>query len=248
MVTSLVGNWIRRGGFLLVLAAAVATTISCGGGGGGSNGSKDRGFVETRSIAVCDPSAGPFSLDVTNPFFPLPVGRELVLEGVVDGEAIVLVVTVLDQVEVIAGVTTRVVEERETADGELVEVSRNFFAQAPDGTVCYCGEDVDIYENGVVVSHEGQWRAGINGALPGIIMPSNPVVGDAYRNESAPGVAEDRAEVTSLGDQVIVPAGTFDDTLTTFEDTPLEDSTSTKIYASGVGLIKDDALELTSFQ
>jgi hypothetical protein len=66
-------------------------------------------------------------------------------------------------------VTTRVVEEIEWEDsipfgtidaGEaLIERSLNYFAQTQDGTVCYFGEAVDIYENGVVVSHEGAWRA-----------------------------------------------------------------------------------------
>jgi hypothetical protein len=242
MATKRVWSRFRLGGLLLALAGVVMLTSSCGDGDDGEL------FIETRNIAVCDPGAGPFSLAVTNPFFPLPVGHELVLEGVEDEEEIELVITVLDQTEVVAGVTTRVVEERETVDGELAEVSRNFFAQAPDGTVCYFGEDVEIYEEGEVVSNEGQWRAGIGGARPGIIMPSNPVVGDAYRQEHAPGVAEDRARVTAVGKEVTVPAGTFSDTLTTFEDSPLEPGAGeTKVYASGIGPIRDGVLRLTSF-
>jgi hypothetical protein len=105
------------------------------------------------------------------------VGDQYVLEAVVDGELVHLEITVLNQTEDIAGVTTRVVEERQTVDGVLEEVSRNFFAQAvPDGSVCYFGEDVDIYDDTgtVIVSHEGAWRAGVNGALSRIIMPANP--------------------------------------------------------------------------
>lgn len=226
----------------LLLAALPAVAVSCSGGGGGLP------FVATLSIAVCDPSAGPFSVALTNRFLPLPVGRQLVLEGREDGKPNRLTITVLDQVEVVAGVSTRVVEERQTAAGELVEVARNFFTQAGDGTICYFGEDVDIFENGVVVSHQSQWRAGVNGNRPGIIMPAHPKLGDAYQQEDAPGVAEDRARVTVLGQRVIVPAGTFDDTLTTLEDSALESGSETKIYASGVGLVKSADLELTSFQ
>jgi len=58
-------------------------------------------------------------------------------------------------------VFARVVEERETLKGELVEVSKNYFANCfPSRDVYYFGEDVDIYEGGEVVSHEGGWLAG----------------------------------------------------------------------------------------
>lgn len=227
---------------LATATAALFAAASCGGGGGGGGGS----FVATLDIAVCDPSAGPFSLALTNRFLPLPVGRQLVLEGLEDGKPNRLVVTVLDQVEVISGVSTRVVEERQTQEGELVEVARNFFAQAPDRTTCYFGEDVDIFENGVITSHKSQWRAGLNGARPGIIMPAAPKVGDAYQQEDAPGVAEDRARVTARGEHIVVAAGTFDDTLTTVESSALEGGTETKIYASGVGLVDSAGLRLTS--
>jgi len=119
--------------------------FGCGSGGGG-NGGGGECPATTLDILVCDPAAGgPFSADtIDNEFFPLVVGDQYVLEGVVDGELIHLEITVLDETEVVAGVTTRVVEEAEWADGEIAEISRNFFAQAvPDGTVCYFGEDVD---------------------------------------------------------------------------------------------------------
>ena len=62
-----------------------------------------------------------------------------------EGAAVHLVITPLDQTEDVAGVATRVMEERESQDGVLIEVSWNFLAQTPDGTVCYFGEDVDLY-------------------------------------------------------------------------------------------------------
>jgi hypothetical protein len=70
-----------------------------------------------------------------------------VLEGVENGTKLRLRITVLDETEVVAGVATRVVEECEWEDGELIEASRNIFAHAPDGVVYYCGEDMDIYED-----------------------------------------------------------------------------------------------------
>lgn len=196
-------------------------------------------------LAVCDPATGgPFTSTIDNPFFPLAVGQVWELEGTDQGALVHLTITVLDQTEVVAGVETRILEERETEDGELVEVSRNFFAQAPDGTVCYFGEEVDIYEAGQIVSHEGAWRADAAGNAPGIFMPAAPQVGDAFKQEVAPGVAEDHATIAAMGESVTVPAGTFDDTLRIVEDTPLEPGVlSTKVFARGEGLIVDDVLE-----
>ena len=229
-------------GLLLVVFLLLGCPGSSGGGGGGD---EDECPETNLDIAVCDPTAGPFSLIIDNEFFPLVINNQLVLEGVEDGELIHLEITVLDETEDVAGVTTRVVEEAEWVDNELEEISRNFFAQAPDGTVCYFGEDVDIYEDGVVVSHEGQWRAGENGNLPGIIMPSIPDIGMVYSNEFAPGVAEDQAEVIDIGEIIDIPAGTFDDTLTLEECNPLEDAErDIKVFVRGIGIAIDGPAEL----
>ncbi len=203
--------------------------------------------TETLDIAVCNPTAGPFSLEIDNTYFPLPVGQVSVLEGDDEGTLVRVEITVLDETEIVAGVITRVVEEREFEDGELIEASRNFFAQAPDGTVCYFGEDVDDFEDGVLIGHSGQWRAGVGDNLPGIIMPGNPEAGQAFAQESAPGIAEDMAEIESIGGSVTVPAGTFDDVLRSVDTSPLDPgSEDEKVYAPGVGLIVDEEIELIS--
>lgn len=214
-----------------------------------NSGIKDACPSTNLSIVVCDPETGPFSLIIDNGFFPLVVGSQSVLEGVDDeGTEIRIEINVLDETEVIAGVVTRVVEEVEFEDGELVEISRNFFAQSSDGTVCYFGEDVDDFEDGEVVSNEGAWRAGENGNVPGIIMPANPQVGDVFMQEGAFGLAEDQAEVIALGEAISVPAGTFNDTLTTEDCNPLEDGAiDEKVYIQGIGLAIDEDAELISF-
>ena len=57
------------------------------------------------------------------------------------------------------------VEERETNHEKPVEVSRNYFAiSRRTNSVFYFGEDVDMYRNGAIVSHEGAWLAFVNGA------------------------------------------------------------------------------------
>ena len=238
--------------FTLCLALFFALfALGCSSGGGGG---KDECPVTNLDIAVCDPdTGGPFSENIDNEFFPLAPDSMWVLEGEDDGEIIRLELTVPDAAdpdatEVVAGVTTRVMVETEFENGVLIEISRNFFAQAPDGTVCYFGEDVEIFRNGVVVSNEGEWRAGENGNLPGIFMPADPQVGDVFSQEVAPGVAEDIAEVIALGEEIDVPAGIFNDTLTARDCNPLEDAESDrKVYVRGIGLAIDEEAELISF-
>jgi hypothetical protein len=144
-------------------------------------------------------------------------------------------------------VWTRVVEERETADGELKEVSRNFFADCgATHDVYYFGEDVDDYEDGKIVGHSGAWLTGRHGAMPGIIMPESAfILGSRYFQEVAPGVALDRAEHVATGEEVEVPAGVFEGCVEVTETTPLgPGEESTKVYCRGIGLVIDDDLEL----
>jgi len=161
----------------------------------------------------------------------LPEIRKIPLE--IDGETV--------------SVHARVVEEYETADGELAEISRNFFSTCKAmNDVYYFGEDVDIYEDGELASHDGAWLAGENGNQPGIIMPDRAfLLGARYYQEIAPGVAEDRAEHTDAGLTVEVPAGVFEDCVEVTENSTLDPGAeSVKIYCPGIGLVMDDELEL----
>ena len=208
---------------------------------------------ESVDLAVCAPDRGPFTVDIDNPYFPLPVGRELVLEGEDEEGVLVRVeLEVLDVTEEIAGVTIRVVAAEEFEDGELIETVRDFYAQAPDGTVCYYGEDVNQIEDGEIIGHEGAWRAGENGNLPGIIMPGSPRPGTQFPQERAPGVAEDMSAVVAVGVPVTVPAASFADTAYLLDWNPLEGDTildgEAKVYARGVGLVVDDFARLVSQQ
>jgi hypothetical protein len=181
-------------------------------------------------------------------WIPLVVGYEAEFEGEEDGEVIGLVITVLDETYVVDGVETRVVQEYETADDEIVEISRNYVALCEEtGSIVYFGEDVDIYENGQVVSHDGAWLAGIDGAEPGILMPGTVLLGSRYMQEIAPDVALDRVEHLSMDETVETEAGTFEGCLLVEETTPFEPGhISLKLYAPGVGLVVDDILELVS--
>ena len=239
-------------GYLLVACLAIFLIFSFSGcnSGGGGGGDDETCPEPTLDISLCDPANDVFTTPtiIDNEFFPLAAGTELILEGEDDGEIIRVEITVSGDTEEVAGVVTLVMVETEYEDGELVEISYNFIAQADDGTVCYFGEDVDIYENDEIVSNDGAWRAGVDGALPGILMPGDPQVGDAYFQESAPGVAEDMGSVVAFGEIIDVPAGVFDDTLTAEDCNPLEDAdTDEKMSVRGIGLAIDDDAEPKSY-
>src|SRR5262245_51490289 len=178
----------------------------------------------------------------TNPWFSLQPGDQSTFEG--DGGR--LVITVLDETRRIDGVETRVVEEREWDEGELQEVSRNFYALSRrTNGVFYFGEEVDIYEHGQLARHEGAWASGEKGAHFGLMMPGEPLLGARYYQEQAPGEAMDRAETVSLTDTLTTPAGEFKGCLKAEETTPLEpQSHEHKLYAQGVGLIEDGGMVL----
>jgi len=222
---------------LLVLAgfAASAGALTFGGG-------DQHAFTEDFFIEQCT-----FSSTGSNTYFVLEPGHQLTLEGFEGKEEVQVVITVLNETEMVEGVETRVVEESETIDGELAEISRNFFAICTEtGNAFYFGEDVDIFEGGVIVSHEGAWRAGVDGAVPGVIMPGSPLLGARYFQEMAPDVAMDRAEVIRLDAVVETPAGVFERCLETEETSPIEpNSKDVKFYAPGVGIIVDGPLFLT---
>ena len=171
------------------------------------------GWQEEFDLKFCSLSA-----TGRNEYFILEPGFQLVLEG---GNE-VLAITVLDETIEIDGTITRFVEEREWRNGELIEVSRNFFAICEETKdVYYYGEDVDMYSGGELASHSGAWRAGEENARAGLIMPGEPVVGMKYYQEIAPGVAMDRAEVLSLDEVFRTPAGEFPNSLKTQEEVPL---------------------------
>ena len=199
------------------------------------------GFTDDFFLKDCH-----FSATGSNRFFILQPGYQSVLVGVDNGEKVVLTVTVTDKTKIVDGVLTRVVVEKETHDGAIVEISQNYFAFCNEtSSVIYFGENTDIYENGKVVSHQGSWLAGSNNAEAGLIMPGIVLVGSRFQQETAPNVAMDRAEIVSMDEKVRTPAGNFDDVVKSKETTPLEPAAlEYKFYAAGVGLIQDDVLKL----
>lgn len=187
-----------------------------------------------------DPHIDPadFVAVIDNPYMPLAPGTTYTYEGAFKAEGEEITVTVTNRTKRIIGITTTVVSDVVTVDGELAEKTFDWYAQDRWGNVWYFGEDTKTYENGKVVSTEGSWEAGVDGAKPGIVMLGEPHVGDMYRQEYYPGVAEDMAQVIELGASVTVPFGSFDEVLVTQDWTPLEPKAlEYKYYAPGIGLV-----------
>lgn len=204
----------------------------------------DRPFTDNFLLDQCK-----FESEGRNAFFILEPGFQLVLEGDEGDQFVHLEITVLPETRKVMGVETRVVEERETRNGELSEIARNYFAICEqNGGAFYFGEDARLFEHGVVTSTAGSWEAGVKGARAGLIMPSLPLLGARYFQEVAPGVALDRAEIVGLGKTIRTPAGRFRNTVRVVETTPLEpDALDIKIHAPGVGLVQAGPLKLVYY-
>jgi hypothetical protein len=190
--------------------------------------------------APYDPVISPanFVSTIDNPYFPLIPGTTFIYEGeTADGlERDEFAVT--HNTREILGVTCVEVHDTVTVDGELTEDTLDWFAQDRDGNVWYFGENSKELEDGLVVSLEGSWTAGVDYAQPGIVMKAHSAIGDFYRQEFALGTAEDLAEVISLTESVTVPfrPQPFDNCLETAETSPLEpDALEYKFYFPGVG-------------
>jgi hypothetical protein len=198
-----------------------------------------------------DPSN--FVKKIDNPYFPLKPGTTFIYRGETEGTPTRDVTIVTHKTKEILGVTTTVVHDSVYEDGILTEDTFDWYAQDKQGNVWYFGEDTkELDENGNVVSTEGTWQAGVNGAEPGIVMLAHPKKGDKYQQEFAQDVAQDMAQVLGYKDSLCVRYGCFKHVLVIKEWTPLEPGVvENKYYARGVGFIYskmvkggDETLEL----
>jgi hypothetical protein len=196
------------------------------------------GLLAAGAAAAALAGPGDFTTAIDNPYWPMRPGTRWVYrETDSDGAVQKVVVKVTHRTKrVTSGVVGRVVRDRVTEKGELVEDTFDWFAQDRRGNVWYLGEDTTEYENGRPVSTAGSFEDGVNGARRGIVMLAHPRVGREYKQERAPGVAEDEARVLSRDEQVQVPFGRFKNALLTRDTNPLEPRVNEyKLYARGVG-------------
>lgn len=258
--------WLRGSGVVTALALAGGTLVACGDDSNQTGTGTQEGTPTTETPPLDDdPSGaatpsdpeppvidpgddGDYAVDldpadfvevIDNPYLPLVSGNRWVYEGIGEDSGARVEVEVTDEERQVMGIPVVVVQDTEYEDGEIVEDTKDWFAQDRDGNVWYLGEDTAEYEDGEILNTEGAWEAGVDGALPGIVMPADPTVGDAYRQEYYAGEAEDMGEVLEVGVSRSIEQGDYDDVLLTQDWTPLEpEVVENKYYAPGIGLIQ----------
>lgn len=218
------------------LAILVVIGLVVTGCGDDDNGTVDFDLPVGDEPFEIDPAE--FTTEIDNPYWPMPVGKRWTYREIdEEGTQVEVVVVVTDETREIAnGVTARVVRDTVTEDGEIVEDTIDWYAQDAAGNVWYLGEDTAEFEDGEITSREGAWEAGVDGALPGVIVPAEPQPGMRYRQEYYEGEAEDNGEVLSVSEMADVPAGHFEELLLTRDTVAIEpDVLEYKLYAPGVG-------------
>jgi hypothetical protein len=157
------------------------------------------------------------------------------------------VIDVLDKTKLIDGVTCLVVQDRVSKNGELIEDTDDWFAQAKNGDVYYCGEEVKDFESfdgddprsPELVSIDGSFKQGRDGDKGGIYFQGVSTVGQVYRQEFSPGNAEDAVEVPSTPRGLAELLCAARDCVVTGEFSPMHpepDGFARKYYARGIGV------------
>jgi len=248
----------KIGKFLLISLVLTVTAFSTCSSTYVSSTEPDGPSGSTAIIAnlpVPQPSATPkyapvvkvanFVKTIDNPYMPLTPGTTFLYSGTKEGSQQINQVVVTKKTRKIMGVNCIEVDDTATVNDKLAEKTLDWYAQDKQGNVWYFGEDSKEYNtSGKVTSTEGSWIAGVNGALPGILMQANPTADQPYRQEYLKGHAEDMAQVLSLTESLKVTAGSYDNVLLVKEWTPLEATVvENKWYAKGVGLIKSTMVQ-----
>ena len=234
----------RRPG--LVLAAAVAAlAMPLGGVAQAPAASAVQG---SRTITS---GAGPgwphtlhptdFVARVDNPWFPLTPGSTWRYRGVDEDGHFRDVMHVTHRTKTILGVGATVVHDVVLRNGKPREVTSDWYAQDRNGNVWYFGENTrELNRHGQVTSREGSFRAGRDGARPGVLFPGAPRVGQTARQEYFKGHAEDQFEILDLDARVLTPYVSTRHAVRTKETSPLEPGVvDNKYYVRGVGDVKE---------
>ena len=165
---------------------------------------------------------------VDNRYFPLVRGTRFRFVGHKGRVRQIDDMVVTRRTKRILGVRATVVRDTVLQRGTPIERTFDWYAQDRAGNVWYMGEDSLERHHGHFVRASDSWKAGVDGAEPGIIMLGHPHRGDVYRQEFfPPGDALDQAHVVSL-----TP-------LTTVEWSPTEPQFERKTYVAGVGEIAE---------
>ncbi len=194
-------------------------------GCGGSDGS-----------ATASPS---FVLTVDHPYLPLEPGTLRTYKGEDEGRLWQEVVSTMDETRVIRGVRCTGVVEEVFIEGELLEVTTEWYAQDVEGSVWKFGEESLELEDGHLVRSEDSWIAGVGGGVQWKAFPADANVGDRFVGYTPDG--EDTFEVVSLTATAAVPAGLFQNCLQIIENPEDAEDTDIILYARGVGRVSEQS-------
>ena len=222
----------------LAFSLAAVSLGACGSDPDGGSTASSAGQPPPPPASV-DPAD--FVRHVDNPYFPLKPGSTYRHRGVKEGQRAVDVFTVTHHTKRIVGVTNTVVDDRLYVDGRLEEIASDWYAQDREGNVWYFGERIKEFNpKGKRIPEQGAWKAGVNDARPGIVMPAHPKVGDTFRPEYYKGTAEDVYRIIDLSAKVKVPYGSFRNVLIMTEESRLEPGVlGLKFHARKVGQIEE---------
>jgi hypothetical protein len=215
---------------IAVFTAAAVATVTAGAA------SSAREAARKTNIKPAD-----FGRKIDNPWYPLRPGTTYVYRGGTAEKPTRDVIAVTRQKKKIMGVRCVVVHDNFYVAGRQTERTSDWFTQDKRGRVWYFGEDsAQLDGEGNVTSTAGSWQAGVDGALPGIIMPARPRVNQTFRQEYYKGHAEDHFTVLSLSVRVDVPYVSSKRALLTREFSPLEPGViEHKYYVRGIGLVEE---------
>lgn len=193
------------------------------------------------------PTYGSGSAKITNRFLPISDFRRCELRGKDGAQRLGIIRELKADPKVIrfGGRRVKAAVVRDTVtnlrSNRKIEQTFDYFAQDRRGGVHYLGEDVDEYLPDGSVSHEGQWRAGRDGARAGLLMPARPTVGRRFKSENARGIAVEKDTVVAKGGTETVRGQTYEHVMKIREHatTPKPAEFESKTYAPGVGVITE---------
>jgi hypothetical protein len=218
------------------IIAALATIALVGAIVAGGSGTAKAGSGAAPAVNPAN-----FVAEITNSWFPLRPGTTYFYRGVKDGKPSAVTFVVTHQKKVIQGVSTTVIHDTLRLNGKIAEKTIDWYAQDKRGNVWYFGEDTkELDANGKVISTEGSWQAGVNGARAGIYMPAHATIGPTWRQEYYKGHAEDRFTILAFHTQATVPFGSFRTAMMTKEMTRIEPNViDHKLYVHGIGMVAE---------
>lgn len=182
---------------------------------------------------------------ITSSYFPVVVGQERTYVSAPANERYIL--TALGSGPVIFGVKTFTVRDQSFEGNRIAENTFDYYSQDRAGNVWYLGEDVINYVydragNLIETNKSSSWRAGVNGARPGYIMPADRTIGFSYYQEHAPNdAALDEGTTIAVLPTFSTGRATYRNVLQVLETSDIDpQARGFKYYAPGLGLIYEE--------